>query len=215
MLDRLIEILNRPVDDDFFAYPSEHYGALSEANRYYYRMVAIKRPQLVRVIATVAPDDASGETYTLPSDHLGKLRIFTPPGPTTGDELYPASAGVRRDGFYTIGTKLYLTVPRVYDPGLYVLWTPATLVALDKDNDPTMPSYIDECLVWRAAALMAKKPGSLMEPQAFFNQADEYWRGNVNDPSDSGALGTIMQQELHGGVAALDGSGGAWWRGMG
>jgi hypothetical protein len=214
MLDRLVEYLNRPVDDDFFAYPTEHYAALSEANRYYYRMVAIKRPQLVRALATIAPDDTTGATYTLPGDHLGKLRIFTPPGPTTGNELFPASEGVRRDGFYTIGRVLYLTVPRVYDPGLYILWTPASLADLDEDSDPTMPSYLDECIVWRAAGLLAKKPGSLIEPQGFLGQADEYWRGNMNDPSDSGALGTIIQQELHGGVAALDGSQGAWWRGI-
>lgn len=212
MLDRLVELLNRPVDDDFFDHPTEHYTALSEANRYYYRQACTKRPQRFRQVTQVAADDDTGQTYTLTDDHFGRLRVFAPPGPRTGDELFPASAGVHREGFYTVGSKLYLTVPRVYDPGLYLLWVPATLTDLDADNDSTLPSYMHECVIYRAAALLAQKPGSLMEPMAFQMKADEYWRGNERDPSDSGALGTLVHQDEHTGVAALDGDDSAWWR---
>jgi hypothetical protein len=212
MLTRLVEILNRPVDDDFFDYPTEHYGALSEANRWYYRQAAMKRPDAFRVVATVAPDDAAGETYTLASEHLGKLRVFTPPGPRFGYELFPASQGLAREGFYVLGSKIYLTVPMVYDPGLYVLWVPNTVVDLDADNDSTLPAFMHDGLPWRAASIMAQKPGSLMEPMAFQQQADAYWRGNDNDPSDSGALGTLIHALEHAGVAGLDTYDGAWWR---
>lgn len=214
MTDRLVELLNRPVDDDFFDYPTEHYSALSEANRYYYRQAAIKRPDRFRTVGTIAPDDATGETYSLTDDHFGKLRVFTPPGPRTGDELFPASMGVHREGYYTVGSKLYLTVPRVYDPGLYVVWVPSTVDDLSASSNSTLPAYMHECVVWRAAALLAQKPGSLMEPLAFQMKADEYWRGNERDPSDSGALGTLVHQDLHGGVAALDTDDEAWWRGI-
>lgn len=212
MLDRLVELLNRPVDDDFFTHPTEHYTALSEANRYYYRQCCLKRPERFRTVTAVSPDDSTGETYSLPYDHFGKMRVFTPPGVRTGDELFPASAGLRRDGYYTVGSKLYMINPRVYDPGIYLLWTPATVTDLDADNDSTLPVYMHECVVWRAAALMAQKPGSLMDPSSYQMKADEYWRGNDRDPSDSGALGTLIHQDEHGGVAALDGDDEAWWR---
>ena len=138
--------------------------------------------------------------------------VFTPPGVRTGDELFPASAGVHREGYYTVGLLLYLTTPRVYDPGLYLLWTPSGVGDLDADSNSTLPDYMHECVVYRAAALLAQKPGSLMEPMAFQQKADEYWRGNMNDPSDSGALGTLIHQDEHTGVAALDGDDSAWWR---
>ena len=221
MLERLTEILNRPADDDFYNYPDEHYSNLSEAHRHYVREVAKKRPEILYIESTLAAGDATGEYYDLSDlagysgEHFGKMRVFTPPGPVRGREYVPAAPGTEREGFYRVGTRLYLTIARVHTPGLYILWVPVELAAdLNEETDPILPSYCHEAIVWRAAGLMARKPGSLQNPQMFFDQAMSYWSGDPRDPSDNGALGTISHQSEHEGLVALDSTHEAWWRGI-
>jgi hypothetical protein len=209
--ERLREALNRPQDDDLFVYPDEYYTALSKAQRYYYRQIAQHAPELLYVTTTITTAD-SGRTYDLDADHYGEIELWAPPGPPTGDLIYPSLPEQRRYGWYIEKQKVKLTVAKVYSPGIYVRYIPANPTDVDGDTDPLLPNYFDEALIARAAYGMALKPGFLGDPRAFKKLARDEWSGDPDDPSDLGLLAILKNQATLSGLAAVPDDNLIWYK---
>ncbi|MHC4609926.1 MAG: hypothetical protein ACYS7M_06220 [Planctomycetota bacterium] len=204
--------LNRPQDDDLFVFPDEYYSALSRAHTRFRKKVAEHRPELIYQSTTLTSSDG-GDTFTLTDSHLGEMLLFFSPGPPRGRPLRPATPEGVGD-YWQEG--LDIKMIRSYNDTLYVRWVPSTVANLDGDaSDSTLPGYCDEAIIWWACYLMSKKPGFLGNPETFKAEADREWRGDDNDPSDMGILGTISRQSAHQAWEGVsDEYEGAWWRGI-
>lgn len=208
------ELLNRPDEDDLFLFPDDYYSALTRSARYYYKQVAGHYTDLLYVTQVVTSSDG-GESYDLPDDHFGEMEIWLPPGPPRGAMLVNVLPDAGRLGFYTEGRKIRLTVARLYTPGLYVRWVPATVATLNDSRNSPLPSYCDEAVCLRAAYEMAKRPGCLADADDFARRARTEWSGDPDDRSDMGVLGIISRQAATQGEQTAAGSGSdAWWRGI-
>lgn len=191
MVERVRTLLNREDDDDLFEYPGEYYGALSYANRKAVEKLVTHAPELVYETTTVSSLD-SGATYVLTDDHLGRLLLFTPPGPVGGTLLIPSLPEGRGD-YWQDGRTITMVVTRLYSP-LHVMWIPATISALDADTDSGLPVYMHDWICFRAAGDLARKPGFLGDPNSFEIRAVHEWVGRPDDVSDEGILGIISKQ---------------------
>jgi len=187
------ELLNRPSEDDLFTYPTSYYAALTTAAKFYRDRIASHHPELLFEIETF-DGDAAGEVYALDDDHMGEMEVWTPPGPPSGYMLSNVLPDSGLHGYYIEGRDIVLTSPRVYTPGLYVRWIPATFEALDSDTNSPLPSYCDEMICQRAAYIMSRKPGFLGNSSLYENEAIKLWSGNPDDPSDMGVLGILSRQ---------------------
>lgn len=213
-IDRLKEELNRPSDDDLFDDPGDYHTALTRSQAYWYRQVSSHYPSLLLQNHTDNPISSNdgGRTYPLGGDHLGQLDVWTPPGPPQGRVLLPAVPEATRQGFYVEGTDLKLTFERDYDPGIYVRWIPADPPDIDGSNDPALPTYFDDALIYRAAFYMASKPGFLGDPNYYKEQANNEWDGDPDVISDAGILGTLSKQHAHHGHVTRGDFGAPWYR---
>lgn len=191
------EELNRPSDDDLFTDPDDYHGALTKAQRYFYRRTASHYPGVLVTEKGPISSDDDGRTYDLGDDHYSEMEVWTPPGPPTGTIIPPAVPESGDFGYYTEGQLLKLTRKKDYSPGIYIRWVPATVPPVDNNNDPTLPNYFEDALVFRAAYHLAKKPGYLGDPDSFKDDAREEWAGDPEDPSDAGLLGTLSRQSAH------------------
>lgn len=208
------ETLNRPDDDDFFAWPNRYYEALSRAHRRVYGKIGQHAPELISSQKLVTTSD-DGQSYDLTDHYYGDLLVWEPPGPTGGVRLYPALAESPYVGFYRDGTTIVLTQARVYTPGLYAVSAWATLADLDKDQDHVLPSYCEDMMILEAAAYLADTPGFLGSPDGYRKRAIWEWKGNPEDPSDMGILGTIKRLSANEGIEAGEFAERPWWRGIG
>lgn len=204
--------MNRPEDDDLFGFPDEYYAALSQAHRYYRRLFAQHRPDLIYLSDTLTSGDG-GNTFTLADDHYGEMLLFRSPGPPTGEPMVPSSPE-SAGHYWQEGRTIHMIYK--YDGTMYVRWVPATIADLGGDNsDSTLPEYCDDAIIERACYLLAQKPGFLGNPEVFKTNALREWSGDPDDPSDMGVLGIISRQSAH---QAYEGAGDyyvPWWRGMG
>jgi hypothetical protein len=208
------ELLNRPSEDDLFTSPTSFYDALTRAANHYYQKVAAHFPELLYQTETVT-SDADGDTYTLSDDHIGELEVWAPPGPPSGRQLSNVLPDSGAFGFYIEGRDLRLTHARVYSPGLYIRWVPATVTPLDATTASPLPLYCEEAECLHAAYLLSKKPGFLGNPEDFRIRARNAWAGDPDDPSDMGVLGIISRQAATQGHQTAAGSGYApWWSGI-
>lgn len=210
----LRELLNRPDDDDFFPWPQRYYEALSRAHRRVYGKIGQHAPDLISSQKLVTTSD-DGQTYDLGDHQYGDLLIWEPPGPSGGRRLYPALPESPYVGFYRQDTTIVLTQARVYTPGLYAVSAWATLSDLDKDQDHVLPSYCEDMILFEAAAYLAETPGFLGSPETYRNRAIWEWKGNPQDESDMGILGTIKRLSANEGLEGGEFSDGAWWRRIG
>jgi hypothetical protein len=204
----MAQTLNRPDEDDLFAYPDEYFRALSKSHRYFRRLFAAHRPQLIYSNTTLTSSDG-GNTFTLPDDHYGEMLLFGSPGPPQGRVFVPSDP--ESNGHYwQEGREIRMLTP--YPDTLYVRWVPATVADISNDEDSTLPSYCDDAIIQRACYYLAQKPGFLGNPEVYKANSEEEWGGDPNNPADMGVLGIISRQSAH---QAWEGSGDTespWWR---
>lgn len=207
----MVSRLNRPDDDDLFSFPDEYYSKLSQAHRYYRRLFAQHRPELIYSNTTLTSSDG-GSTFVLTDDHYGEMLLYRAPGPPQGRVFVPTQP--EGSGHYwQEGRNIRMLTP--YDDTLYVRWVPATVADLAPENsDSTLPAYCDDAIIERACYLLAQKPGFLGDPNVYLRNSIREWTGDPDDPSDMGVLGIISRQSAH---QAWEGSGDyetPWWRGI-
>jgi hypothetical protein len=206
-------MLNRPEEDDLYAWPEEYYQALSKANRKIYKKIAQHNPKLVMTETTKTSADA-GLTYDLGDFHLGLMEVWSPPGPPTGERLPPANPDSGYFGWWIDGTDLRFTRQQLYSP-IYIRWVPETIADLTAGDDHALPAYCEDMLEYEAEFLMANKQGFPGDPRKFSQLADWEWRGRDTDPSDMGILGTIKKLALSQGFESAAGATGQpWYRGI-
>lgn len=211
MVEQMVRRLNRPADDDLFEYPLEYYSALSEAHRYYYRLFAAHRADLIYQTTTLTSSDG-GQTFTLADDHYGEMLLFRTPGPPNGRPFVPSNPEGAGHYWQEGRTLHFLTS---YDNTLHVRWVPAAVPDLDGDSDSLLPAYCDDAIIQWACFVLAQKPGFLGNPQVFQANSIREWSGDQNNPADMGVLGIISRQSAH---QAWEGSSdydSPWWRGIG
>jgi hypothetical protein len=211
MVLEMVRRLNRPDDDDLFEFAREYQQALSQAHRYFYRLFASHRPQLIYTAATKTSSD-SGATFDLGDDHYGEMELYRSPGPPNGRMLIPSTP--EGSGHYWQEGQT-IRMLNDYNDTLYIRWCPATITDLDNDNDSVLPAYCDDAIIEWACYLLAMKPGFLGNPEVFKANALREWAGDNDNPADMGVLGVISRQSAH---QAWEGSGEAdmpWWRGIG
>ena len=210
--------LNRPDDDDILDPVGnliQYYDALTRERDQLRRKVATHAHHLLVVEVTVAAVNSTGETYLLTDDHLGELQIFAPPGPRTGRRIYPGSPGMADERFWMEGRVVRMTLPRVYTPGIYVRWVPATADAIEVSSTGSgLPVFCDDYLIAGAAARLARRPGLGVDFRVFEEKRDEEWIGRRGDPSDVGILGILKKHAANVGVEAGGAQGAPWWRGL-
>lgn len=216
MLEELERKINRPEQDDFYDHPDELYAALTEAQSRFRRRAVGHAESMFREVyeEPLTAEDSTGETYTLPDDHFGEVRLFTPPGPRHGRQIPPVEMGgyySGRAGFYQNGLEITLTKPKVYDPGLYLVWVPKTTSDLDANTQPVLPSYFDWAVIYEAAAILVQKPGSMIDPAHFRRQSHNEWRGHPDVLDDMGILGILTQQRDLDGQSHLRTQHQPWW----
>ena len=211
MVEEMRIRLNRPEDDDLFEYPLDYYGALNRAHKYYRGKFVEHRPDLVYESATLQSSDG-GDTFTLTDDHLGEMLLFRSPGPPNGRVMIPSNP--EQNGHYwQEGRTLHMLTK--YNGDLYVRWIPVTVTPLDQDTNSSLPAYCDEAIIERACYLLAQKPGFLGNPDVYKNNANAFWRGEEDDPSDMGVLGVISRQSAFGSYEGSGDDANPWWRGIG
>lgn len=215
MLEVLQRKVNRPEQDDFFDYPDEFYAALTEAADSLRRRAVHQAEDLFReeYATPLTAQDSTGETYLLPDDHFGEIMLFTPPGPRRGELLPPVNHyPVNRVGYFQNGRTIKLTRPKVYSPGLYLVWIPKNTDPIDQNNDSPLPSYFDYAIIYEAARILAEKPGSLINSAGFKARADAEWRGDPDRLDDTGILGILARQRAYDPQSHVHRYEGAWWR---
>ena len=179
-------LLNRPDDDDLLDPANDldtYLGELGRARDRARQKIVMHAPNLLYETVTVGASDAEGTYYTLSDDHLGELQVYAPPGARTGIRIYPGQPGMYDQRFWMEGRNMYLTQPRVYSPGLYVRWIPATADSVTKTSDSSLSSFMDWFLIYDAAAQLAKRPGIGVDFRVFDAMRDEEWVGRRGDPS--------------------------------
>ncbi len=207
-------ILNRPTDDDLFA-TGDFEAALTRSEAYWYRLVATHFPDLLKVEATVIASVDGGRTYLMTDDHYGELEVMTPPGFPTGQPLVQVLPESATFGFYVQGRNLKLTFTKNYNPGIYLRWVPATVVALATGGpDPVLPTYFNDAYLYQAAYYLAQKPGFIGDAEFFAQKASAEWDGNPNSLSDSGLLGTLSRQYAAQGFQSVGSASAPWYKGI-
>lgn len=206
--------LNRPFEDDLIQWPDEYYRAMSRAHRRIYRMVAKTNPRIL-VTETTKTSSDSGLTYELGDFHFGEMEVYAPPGPPTGERIYPANPDSSYFGWWVDGTTLRFTIQQLYSP-LYIRWTPETVADLTSDSSHLLPSFCEDMLEYETSKLLCEKPGIAINPQKFEILANAEWKGRASDESDTGILGILKRQAANQGVETAAGLGyQPWWRGIG
>lgn len=224
MVAKMLLRLNRSAEDDLFAYPSEYESALTDAHRYVYHKIATQRPEMLETTTTITSDDG-GNTFTLPSDHYGEIKLYRSPGPPNGLALVPSLPG-GPGHFWLQGKTVKMNV--AYDGTIYLVYTPVLDSSQDLVTAATggaggavnslLPLYCDEAIIWWGCNLLAMKPGFLGDPAVFERNFEREWKGKEDDPSDSGILGIIMRQSAYQAYEGIDDTlygGVPWWRGVG
>jgi len=206
------EIMNRPEEDDLFAFPESYYEALTRAHKWLRNKVAKSAKGVLSATTTVTTSD-DGDTYDLTDDYIGEIEVWEPPGPPTGHRIMPAVPESTYRGFWLEGVgasqKIHLTDAKVFTPGLYVRGVTASASALDEDNEHTLPEYMEDCLLYRAAYLMS------MTPARFKAMYLSEWRGDSDDPSDTGIAGQLARMRDNEGImTGTDLDVQPWWRGI-
>jgi len=190
----------------------EYYGYLSQAHRHFYKLTAQHRPEFIYATATLTSSD-NGSTFTLTDDHYGEILLFRAPGPPTGRPFVPSTMS-GTGHYWQEGRALNFTTP--YNGILHVRWIPATVAALDEDNDSLLPSYYDDALIEWACFLAAQKPGFLGDPGVYKENANREWRGDDSNPGDMGILGIISRQSAYQAYEGISDEGAyPWYRGIG
>jgi len=203
--------LNRPDEDDLFEFPLSYHGFLSQAHRHFYKLTAQHSPGFLYATDTLTSSDG-GATFTLTDDHFGELLLYRSPGPPRGQPLVPAipeGAG----HYWQEGRTLNFIA--AYPDTLYIRWIPATITALDQDNDSVLPSYYDDAIIEWACFLAGQTPGFLGNPDVFKQNALREWRGEQDNPGDMGILGIISRQSAYQAWEGQTDVSQAWWRGLG
>lgn len=169
--------LNRPADDDKFP-PAAIWRSLTRVGRLIRREFALWDPELIDREETVAPADATGETYVLAKDPIGAIRVFAPPGYLGGIEIEPGDYGAGY-GFVLAGQALRLAVPRVYTPGLFVKYVADIDAPMGEGVDPgdLLPAWAHDCWALGSAARLARMPGSRIN----YAPLEEDFQGELAD----------------------------------
>ena len=167
--------LGRPDDDDRFSNGDIDF-ALQDAERAVKRMLAAHdhaRKRILQVLSPITTNDG-GATYTLTAAPI-YLELWTPPGPNGGMRLYPAARGNRRDGFYVIDNKVYMSYPKVWTPGLYPYGIFDT-ASIDWDAQTpaasSLPSGFHKLQVLEAAYDLASRPFTRLDARSIRDKAD-------------------------------------------
>jgi hypothetical protein len=209
--------MNRPPVDDLFDPGSDdalYLVALTRVRDRARQKIAQHGPWVLLEESTaITPEDATGETYDLGDDWFAGLEVWTPPGVDNGRRIYPGFPGMAAERFWIQGQILHLTIPKVFSPGLYLRWIPATPPAVTLGGETSLPLFMDWYLLYEMCALMASRPGSGLDAVQFRGQARDEWYGKPDDPSDVGILGQLKKQMANMGEAHLP-SGSYWWRGL-
>lgn len=211
MRTRLKQLLGRPASDDFYSDPSEYYDALNEVVTQVRVTIANQYPALLYEESGAVSSSDSGLTYAIPNagEVIGRLRVFEPPGVRTGAEVLPASPGMLRAGFRVQGINIKMTTLRNVD--LYFLYIPQDHTAIADGVDSPLPDFMDRWIVYKAAAIMAMKAGSMVDPDTFEDKAAELWRGDPRNPMDTGIMGMLSQYAERQGWEGLDYQDDRWW----
>lgn len=206
-------LLNRPTDDDLHQYPDDYYHALTLAVAWMRRKIAGHAPGLLYETHGPIASLDGGVTYVLPSDHLGEIEIWTPPGPPRGRLLHSSNPeDLVDEGAYIQGRTITMLRTTNYSPGVYVRWIPATRAIKDREEETDIPEYTDEAVKQYAAYLMASKPGSLLEAQTFLTQANREFDGDPDSVSDDGILGRLKRSQAGQAASTAGGAGRPWYR---
>lgn len=201
LLIRTRGALNRPADDDKFPDP-QVYNALSDAARELRREIGLFEPTAIDVEKIRPPADSTGSTYELEEIPQAGLRVFTPPGPVGGTEIFPTDFG-QDYGYILAGKTIRLVTPRIYSPGLYVRYVPVTpAVGEGADADQVLPEWAHTAWFLSAAVRLAVTPGSRINVQPIKALYDNEW-GEVRRQRKMKAPAFMPEESLP-----------AWYEGM-
>lgn len=216
MVSRLKELLGRPTTDTFYTDPTEYYSALNEAVRATRSVLSSHYPNLLYVESSAVATSDDGTTYAIPEsgEILGRMRVYEPPGTSRGLEIVPATVGSQRTGFRVLKNNIVLTIPQAYSPGLYFLYIPTSFTEIDGSNDSPLPNFMDDYIVYKAAAVMARKAGSGIDPDRLEAHAYSLWTGDPRNVMDTGITGLLTHYVDRSGLEGLDYSDGRWWTGI-
>lgn len=216
MVSRLKELLGRPASDTFYTDPTEYYAALNEAVRATRAVLSSHYPSLIWVESSAVASSDGGTTFAIPESGqiLGRMRVYEPPGVRNGLELIPASPGSMRTGFRVLGTDIKLTIPKSYSPGLYFLYVPTSFTEIDGSNNSPLPNFMDDYIVYKSAAVLARKAGSALDPSSFEEHAYSLWTGDPRNPMDTGVTGLLTHYQDRSGLEGLDFADDRWWSGI-
>lgn len=216
MVSRLKQLLGRPASDTFYSDPAEYYAALNEVVRATRSVLSSHYPGLLYTESAAVPTSDDGTTYPIPDsgEILGRMRVYEPPGIRTGLELIPAMPGSMRSGFRIVGSDIKLTIPGRYTPGLYFLYVSTDFTEIDGSNDSPLPNFMDDYIVYKAAAVMARKAGSGIDPATMEDHAYSLWTGDKRNVMDTGIIGLLTHYADRSGLEGLDFSDDRWWSGI-
>lgn len=211
MRAQIKSLLGRPDTDSFYSDPADYYTAINNVISQVRITLANQYPDLLYEESGAVSSSDSGLTYPLPNggELIGRIRVFEAPGVRTGAELLPATAGMLRDGWRVLGTNLTRTVQRNVD--LYFLYIAQDHTAVANSVDSPLPNFLDEWIVYKAAARMARVAGSMVSPDAFEGYAGELWRGDPQNPMDTGIMGMLSHYRDREGWDGVDYQDDRWW----
>ena len=211
MRSRIKKLLGRPSTDSFYTDPDDYYNAINDVISQIRVTIANQYPDLLYEESSAVSSSDSGLTFPLPNsgELLGRIRVFEAPGIRTGAEILPATAGMLRDGWRILGTDLTRTIQRNVD--LYFLYIPQDHTAVESGVDSPLPNFMDEWIVYKAAARMARVAGSMVDPQPLEAFAGELWRGDPQNPMDTGIMGMLSHYRDREGWSGVDYQDDRWW----
>lgn len=208
----------RPATDESLT-DADIYAYLSKGQEYWVMRLAPMQPSVLSGALVQMTTADSGKTYTFGTDPVDGTSNIVPYGhaeiydATHNRPLRPGAEWDKGADFVPFGDHIAFA-GGVAKPGPYFARFVSRPDVIDADTAPSLvPIEARELILARALYVWAQELGNVdPEPYALYER--RLWIGDPRDPSDVGILGLLKTQYGFAGAEALNGSMGAWWRGV-
>lgn len=190
LVDRFRRLVKRPATDQSLDV-DDIYRYLSDGQEYVMRQLAIHVPAANRPVKELMTTSDSGLTYTISTEPLGKVDIYSnihAHYPLTPGEAWNHNADFEWEGLTTI--RMMANRARTFSNGPYAHYVPRP-AAISATQEPTLVPEHTRLLAVYAAATQYANEGGLMDPTPFESLYQNLWSGDPNKPGDIGILGEL------------------------